>query len=325
MRWAALAVLAALVVAGCAADVDEPEPTRRLDALTWQADTEPGLEGLPLAVGSKQTTADQILGWIAVEALGAAGVDVTEEIPRGDSRATREAQLAGLIDLSWENTGTGWVSLLREFGPSADPEQLYQDVRDEDLDENGIVWLRPAPADAGVSVVAAPDVIDDLGITMLSELADALEDGEEDVVVCVPSTSEALDPEGLAAVAEATDVRIRPRDVSPVPNAELIELTEAGAAFCPFAVVNRLDPRLADADVEPLIDDVAAFVAQRPAVTVREDTYDLAPGLDDLFAPVAGALDTDTLRALVGRVTQDDEDPRDVARAWLIDEGLAES
>ena len=70
---------------------------------------------------------------------------------------------------------------------------------------------------------------------------------------------------------------------------------------------------------------MAAFVAQRPAVTVREDTYDLAPGLDDLFAPVAGALDTDTLRALGGRVTQDDEDPRDVARSWLIDEGLAES
>jgi osmoprotectant transport system substrate-binding protein len=69
---------------------------------------------------------------------------------------------------------------------------------------------------------------------------------------------------------------------------------------------------------------VAAFVAQRPAVTVREDTYDLVPGLDELFAPVAERLDTDTLRELVGQVTDEGELPREVARAWLVDEGFAE-
>jgi osmoprotectant transport system substrate-binding protein len=313
------------LLAACSADGDEPEATARLDALTWMDDTEPALEGVPIAVGSKEGSVDEVLGWIAVETLVAAGADVIDVIDsRGDSRATRDDQLAGLIDLSWETTGTGWLSLLREIGPSADPEQLYQDVRDEDLEENGIVWLRPAPADAGMSIVASPEVAEDLGITMLSELADALDDREEGVVVCVPSGNQALDPAGLAALAEASDVRIRQSVVKPVPNAGLIELTEAGA-FCPFTLVDRLDPRLADARVEPLVDDIAAFVAQRPSVTVREDTYDVAPGLDELFAPVSEALDTEALRRLVGRVSEDDEDPRDVARAWLVDEGLAET
>jgi osmoprotectant transport system substrate-binding protein len=211
------------LLAACSADGDEPEATARLDALTWMDDTEPALEGVPIAVGSKEGSVDEVLGWIAVETLVAAGADVIDVIDsRGDSRATRDDQLAGLIDLSWETTGTGWLSLLREIGPSADPEQLYQDVRDEDLEENGIVWLRPAPADAGMSVVASPEVAEDLGITMLSELADALDDREEGVVVCVPSGNQALDPAGLAALAEASDVRIRQSVVKPVPNAGLI-------------------------------------------------------------------------------------------------------
>jgi osmoprotectant transport system substrate-binding protein len=65
-------------------------------------------------------------------------------------------------------------------------------------------------------------------------------------------------------------------------------------------------------------------VAEQPSVTIRADTYDMASGLDELFAPVAAALDIDTLRTLVGRITQDDEDPRMVARDWLVEEGLAE-
>ena len=58
-------------------------------------------------------------------------------------------------------------------------------------------------------------------------------------------------------------------------------------------------------------------------MTIREDTHDSATGVDDLFAPVSAALDIDTLRGLVGRITEDGEDPRDVARDWLVEKGLA--
>ena len=96
-------------------------------------------------MGSPSRPVDLLLGWIAAEALVAAGADVTDDLDLGDTQDTREAQLAGLVDLYWETTGTGWLALLREIGPSDDPEQLYEDVRDEDLEENGIVWLPPAP------------------------------------------------------------------------------------------------------------------------------------------------------------------------------------
>lgn len=318
-----VAVTLVLLAAGCATDVPEEEPVRPADALTWSEEVPPGLENLPLAVGSQEGDAEEILGWIAVETLEAAGADVTEDLAVGDSQKTREDQLAGLIDLTWETTGTGWLGLLREIGPSQDPEQLWRDVRDEDLDENGIVWLPAAPADAGLGVVADPTVAEDLAIGTLSDLAQSLADLDEGVVVCVSSARRPLDPVGLAALADAAEVRIRPRVVNLVPDVELFDLTEAGT-FCPFALVNRLDPRLRSTDLEFLDDDVGAFVAQQPAVTIRADTNDLAPGIDDLFAPVSAALDTDALRGLVAEVVDDEQSPQTVARDWLVDEGFAE-
>jgi osmoprotectant transport system substrate-binding protein len=142
-------------------------------------------------------------------------------------------------------------------------------------------------------------------------------------VVCVASTGRPLDPAGVARLADAAEVRIRPRVVNLQPDAQLFDLTEEGV-YCPFALVNRLDPRLLDSPLEFLDDDIGAFVAQQPALTMREDTHDLAPGIDELFAPVSEALDTDTLRDLVAEVVDDRADPHDVARKWLVDAGLAE-
>ena len=89
----------------------------------------------------------------------------------------------------------------------------------------------------------------------------------------------------------------------------------------PGRITDRSD-QLADAEVEFLADDLGAFVAQNPAVTIREDTFALAPGLEDLFAPVSERIDTDTLRALAAQVSEEGAPPREVARAWLVDEEL---
>jgi len=323
VRRVAFVALALAAATGCADDAaNEEEPERDPTALVWNEGTDRDLVGVPIAVGGQEGDADEVLRAIAIEVLEAAGVDVTAMEPAGGSRDVREDQLAGLIDLTWETTGTGWLELLREIGPSEDPEQLYFDLRDEDLDENGIVWLPPAPADAGVGAVANPEAAADFDIGTVSELAQALTELEEGVVICVSSARRPLDPAGIAALAEAAGVRIPPRVVELVPDAELFDLAEDGT-FCPFAVVQRLDPRLRSTDLELLEDDLGAFVAQQPAVTVREDTHDLAPGLDDLFEPVSEALDTDTLRDLVAEVV-DGRTPTSVAREWLVDEGFAD-
>lgn len=320
MRRPAAVVLGLALLAGCAADLPDDEPVRPLDALAWDSDVDLG--DVQLAVGSQDGAESEVLGWIAAEALIAAGADITSDMALGDVQATREAQLSGLIDLYWEHTGTGWVSLLREIGPNPDPRQLYEDVRDEDLEENEIVWLEPAPADVGLGIIAAPDTMADLGVDDLGELGAALDRTEEGIVVCIPGSEQPLDPVGLAALAQAAQVRIRPRVVNPVPAGQLVRQVEEGT-FCPFGLVDRLAPALDGADVRFLDDDVGAFVAQNPAVTIRDDTYSDATGVSDVLDPVSERLDTVTLRDLVEQVTSEGDDPRDVARDWLVSEGLA--
>jgi osmoprotectant transport system substrate-binding protein len=323
VRRAALALACLLSAAACAADLPDEDHTPPADALVWDGGGEVDLEGLAIAVGSQEGAEQEVLGWIATESLIAAGADVTDDIGLGDVQATREAQLAGLIDLYWESTGTGWLALLREIGPSPDAEQLYEDVRDEDLEENAIVWLPPAPADVGRGIIAAPSTASELGIGTLSELAAALDDADEGVVVCVSGAEQPLDPAGLAALAGAAQARIRPRLVTRVPAGRLIDLVEDGT-YCPFGLVDRIDPDLEGAVVGFIDDDLGAFVTENPSVTVREDTFEEASGLEDLFAPVSAALDTATVRDLAQRVTVDEEDPRAVAREWLVEAGLAE-
>ena len=45
----------------------------------------------------------------------------------------------------WEYTGTGWITYLGHDKPIPDEEKQYTAVRDEDLETNGLVWLKPAP------------------------------------------------------------------------------------------------------------------------------------------------------------------------------------
>ena len=45
----------------------------------------------------------------------------------------------------WEYTGTGWITYLGHDKPIPDEEKQYDAVRDEDLEENELVWLQPAP------------------------------------------------------------------------------------------------------------------------------------------------------------------------------------
>ena len=108
IRGRVAALLALAVLAGCADDaVDEAEPERAPGALDWNDGTDPDLVGVPIAVGGQEGDLDEVLRAIAIEVTEAAGLQVTAMDASGSSRDVREDQLAGLIDLTWETTGTG--------------------------------------------------------------------------------------------------------------------------------------------------------------------------------------------------------------------------
>ena len=316
-----MVAIGSALLGACAADLPETADTRGGDVLSWNDDVE--LSSLEIAVGSKSTVEQQVLGHLAIEALAASGADVVDQVDLGTTLEVRDAQLGGLIDLYWEYTGTGWLELLREIGPSSDPEELAEAVTETDLDENDIAWLMPAPADSTFALIASSAVADELEVTALSGLGPVLEEDDR-AVICVPEggTFE-REPAGLPALLSALEIPETDDQVVEVPAAELVEAVEAGA-FCPFGQVRRTSPQMVGADVQVLDDDVGAFVPRNPTVTVRAEVLAEFPELADVLDPVATALTDDVLQMLTAAVTIDGAEPRAVARQWLVDEGLAD-
>lgn len=95
---------------------------------------------------------------------------------------------------------------------------------------------------------------------------------------------------------------------------------EVAQGNCLFGSIFATDGRIGALDLVVLEDDQGFFPPFQAAVVVREDAYD--PAMDDLFNPIATALDDDTMVELNSRVSVDEEDPADVAQEWLEQEGL---
>lgn len=319
--FVALAVSLAALAVGCAADLSDDEASRPSSGLTWVDDVD--LEGVDLAVGSKSTVEQEVLGWLAVEALAAAGADVVDQVGLGDTLEVRDALLGGLIDLYWEYTGTGWVDLLREIGSSRDPDELAEAVREVDLDENAVAWLTPAPANAAFGLIRGSQLDGPLDVDTVGELGRLLAEGEQGAVICVPAGGRfRADPDGLRALAEALELRERASWLVPVDGDDLVPAVEVGV-FCPYGQVLRTSPQLVDADVALLEDDAGAFIARNPTVTVRAEVLAEHPGIEDVLDPVAAALTEAELQALNAAATGDGN-PRAAARDWLVDQGLAD-
>ncbi|HTI27437.1 MAG TPA: glycine betaine ABC transporter substrate-binding protein, partial [Kutzneria sp.] len=89
----------------------------------------PVLSGVRLAVGSKDFTENIVLGYLAELALSAAGAQVSDLTNIQGSNSARNALLAGQVDLTWEYTGTAWISYLGHSDVIVDPKQQFDKVR----------------------------------------------------------------------------------------------------------------------------------------------------------------------------------------------------
>lgn len=309
-------------VVACAADVPAADPgDDGGDAMTWTGDAV-DLDGAEVAIGSKEQPEQEILGWIAVEAARAAGASVHQEVGAGGTAVVRQAQLSGLIDAYWEYTGTGWDRILQQGEPAGTPEELYEDVRDRDLELNQIDWLAPAPANSAYAIAASPETMDELGIRTLSDLATALAEDDPKPTFCVDEDSGfGSDPDGLRQFEQAFDVQVTPS--AALGTDDLFEQVEAGL-YCEFGQVLNTDPRLA-AGTLTVLEDSGTFTIHNPSMTIRDDVAQDVPAFEDLIAQITPRLDDETLRDLRAEVELDGRSARDVARGWLADEGLAEA
>ena len=279
------------------------------------------LAGATISVGSKEFTEQLILGEIAVQALENAGATVERRTGLVGTTATREALTSGSVDLYWEYTGTGWITLLgHDENPIKDPRQQYDAVAAEDAERNGIRWLEPAPANNTFALAVRREAAEVLGVRSLSGLAALTELRPENATLCAAEEF-LLRPDGLPGLQQAYGFQFPAGSVAQLPLDDIPGAVDEGDR-CNFGEVFLTDGRIRTLGLTVLEDDEQFFPAYNPAPTVRREVLDRHPDIARLFAPISAKLDNETLQGLNAAVDVEGRPPADVARQFLRQNSL---
>jgi osmoprotectant transport system substrate-binding protein len=98
--------------------------------------------------------------------------------------------------------------------------------------------------------------------------------------------------------------------------------TETAANDCDFGEIFTTDGRIPALGLT-VVEDPGVMILYNVSMNIRDDKYQEAPAAFDAIAEaILAPLDNDLMQELNRRVNEDAEDPADVARQYLIDQGL---
>lgn len=276
------------------------------------------LSGISYSVGSKDFTEQLVLGHITRFALEAAGADVQDNVGLAGTAAARDALTSGEIDMYWEYNGTGWgIHLNNELGPENIPDNLTEEVASRDLEQNGIRWLEAANFNNTYALAVRDEIAGEVPMS-LSEVAESM-DGSDDFTLCIES--EFSTREDSLPGMEAFYGFDWPDDLISIVDTGVV-YTQTDSGDCNYGEVFTSDGRIAALGLTIVEDDQNFFPPYNPSVTIRDEKYQEAPEVADLFAEIANSLDLETMQELNASVDVDGEFPEDVAEQWLKDNGF---
>jgi osmoprotectant transport system substrate-binding protein len=275
-------------------------------------------------VGSESFTEQEVLGAITIRALEAADATVIDRTGLGGNEAVRQALENKEIDMYWEYTATGWLVHLSETDTIPDPQEQYEAVAKQDLEENGIRWLEPAPGNDTYAIAASEKTRQNLGVETISDLGRLVENRPEEATLCLNNDDDFRTRfDGLPGLQRAYGFQF-PEENLVEMSLEAVYGATAEAEICNFGVVFTTSGFIQEQDLKLLEDDEDFFAVYNPALTIRREVFEQYPQLRELFAPISEKLDTETLRRLNYAVEVEGETPEAVAERWLRENGFIE-
>lgn len=319
MRRATMTVAgtaAALVLAGCAGGGLEQGGGESAAAGSLAESID--LSGASYTVGSKDFDEQLVLCEITIAALESVGAEVTPQCNVGGTEATRNALLAGDINVYWDYTGTAQVTF---FGgaPIQDAEEQYQTVKATDLEQNQIEWLAPTEFNNTYAFAVLESQAEELNLNTLSDMAAYYNEGGTGPM-CVESEYLVRD-DGLPGLQETYGFQLPAGQPSVLETGAIYQAT-TDPATCLFGEVFTTDGRIPALELRVLEDDQVYHPLYNAAPTMRSETFEQNPAVADVFAPISAALTDDVMLELNGQKSSDNIPERQVARDWLISEGF---
>lgn len=278
--------------------------------------------GASLTVTSKNFTEQIILGKMAVLAARAAGFHVTDMTNVPGSQPARQLMLDGGADITWDYTGTAWLTYLGHSTGIPDKQQQFQAVRKADL-HNGLTWLPPAALNNTYALAvrsAARPQLDD--ISKLSQLKDL---PVKDRTFCVESEFNSR-PDGFRPMLKHYGLTLGAADGVPNSNVTVLDTgtvyTATARGTCNFGEVFTTDGRIKALHLTVLQDDEHFFPSYNVAPIVNTDTLNKYPQLSSVLEQISRRLTNTEQQGLNYLVDVKGEEPATVAFDWMKQEGL---
>ena len=276
------------------------------------------LDGVSLAVGSKDFTENILLGEMFALALENEGASVDNQVNLGGTNVNREALLSGDIDVYPDYNGTGWTVHLGNEDPSDDPQELYDVTAEQDLADNDVKWVGLSTFNDTYGFAANGDLAEQEGGFDFDSMAAYLE-ANPDASVCM-ETEFPDRPDGLVLFEDATGYEV-PGSQTKILDTGLI-YTETADGKCDFGEVFTTDGRLRFLNLD-LVDDQGVMILYNVSFTMRNDVYDAnADVYDEIADAILADLDNEKMAELNAKVDIEGQPASRVAEEYLKEIGL---
>lgn len=275
-------------------------------------------------VGSKLDAESGLLGTMIVQVLEANGLPTENRIQLGPTKIVRGALLAGEIDLYPEYTGNGAFFFNIDADPVwKDARAGYEKVRQLDQEKNGVVWLKPAPANNTWAIAVRRDVATANRLATMEDFAKWVGGGGTAKIAASAEFVES--PAALPSFQGTYGFAMKPEQILVLAGgdtAATIRAAAEGTSGVNTAMVYGTDGAIAALDLVVMRDTKGAQMVYEPAPTVRAAVLEKNPRIREALEPVFATLDAETLRGLNAKISVEGQDQGQVAREYLKAKGF---
>ncbi|MEK9737219.1 MAG: glycine betaine ABC transporter substrate-binding protein [Candidatus Nanopelagicales bacterium] len=317
--WMAVAGASAMVLAACGGSSDSGDSSSSgSEGGSTVTDTY-RLDGINVAVGSKDFDEQLILGQMMVQSFGAAGATVDDKVNLGGTAVARSALESGEIDVYMEYNGTGWTVHLGQEDPSFDSVELTNGVAEMDLEKNNIIWIGRSPFNNTYGFASSPAATEaNGGPFTLQTMMEYVRDNP-DAVVCMESEFPDR-PDGLILTEEATGISL-PDGQAKILYTGVI-YTENPNNNCTFGEVFTTDGRIPALGLA-LVEDPGVNIVYNVSATIRKEKFDEAPeSFQGIVDAILAPLSNEKMAQLNAEVSADGQEPSVVAKNYLVEQGI---
>jgi osmoprotectant transport system substrate-binding protein len=269
--------------------------------------------GETITVASKDFTEQFIIGEMYALLLEDAGYTVERKMNLGGTPVAHQALLDGEIDVYPEYTGTGLLTVLKHEVMS-DPEAVYNTVKEDYAEQFNLAWLEPAPMNNTQALAMKKTRAAELGISTFSQLV-----AQADQLVLIGPPEFAEREDGLPGMRELYgDFEFAEfKAVDPGLRYPAILNDEADVV-----VAFGTDGEIAAYDLVGLNDDKGLYPPYQVAPVIRQEVLDANPEIAEVLNKVAPLLTNETMQSLNNEVSGNGREPADVAKEFLVAQGL---